>query len=430
MSGRTGVGVISLALAVAGCGSGAIGGGSDADANDDDADAVCGNGVVEAAEECDDANSIDGDGCNVDCLKSGVVRWCVEYAHPGGADGMSVNVAVGPDGILAAGRGRLSNSPDPFKSWVMDVEFDGSSASHVLVPVSGNAELSIGDIGVSPDGDAILVGYLEQTGKPGAVWLGTRSASGTISAQTYADRAGTIAFSVFYGAKGPIVVGAVGKLGWVAQLNDALQIVWEDQFSILGLEEDATDVAEQADGSIAVVGRSLTDLDEVDDIVSPIFHSFVRTYSPDRAEVTTQIISEDSGQSWVLSAVATSASRTVAGGYAYVDVGGTGYAWTITSNTSQLAPALSNADMSGVHDVALGAGGDTYLVGWELDASAIAIVQKIWHFPDLGSGAAGWELTRGAGEVLSVVTAGSYLYIGSVVPVGDEEVAEVCAVSR
>ncbi|WP_052559081.1 hypothetical protein [Enhygromyxa salina] len=428
MSRRTGVGVISLALAVAGCGSGAIGGDSDADANDDDADAVCGNGLVEATEECDDANSIDGDGCNVDCLKSGVVRWCVEYAHPGGADGMSAGVAVGPDGVLVAGWGGLSNDPSTtFKSWVMDVEFDGSSASNELVPVDGDAEVSVGGIAVSPNGDAIFVGYLEQPELPGSAWVGTRSESGTFSSQTYSDPDGTIALSVFYGANGPIVVGAVGKLGWVAQLNGALQIVWEDRFSILGIEEDATDVVEHADGSIMVVGRSRTDLtSELHH--APIFHSFVRTYSPDRAEVTNQIISEGGDQSWVLSAIATSASRTVAGGNAYIDIAGVGYAWSITSDTSQIAPAPSGAAISLVHDVALGSAGDTYLVGAEFDGSAL--VEKIWYFPDIGSGEAGWELTRGAGEVLSVVTAGSYLYTASVLPVGGQKVAEVCAVSR
>lgn len=32
-------------------------------------DSLCGNGILDPAEECDDANNIDGDGCNADCKK-------------------------------------------------------------------------------------------------------------------------------------------------------------------------------------------------------------------------------------------------------------------------------------------------------------------------------------------------------------------------
>ena len=29
--------------------------------------AICGNGQVEGAEQCDDGNTVDGDGCSADC---------------------------------------------------------------------------------------------------------------------------------------------------------------------------------------------------------------------------------------------------------------------------------------------------------------------------------------------------------------------------
>ncbi len=41
----------------------------------DGVDAVCGDGVTEGAEECDDDNDQDGDGCNVDCTLSGAILW-------------------------------------------------------------------------------------------------------------------------------------------------------------------------------------------------------------------------------------------------------------------------------------------------------------------------------------------------------------------
>lgn len=40
-----------------------------------DPPAECGDGIVDADEACDDGNAEDGDGCNVDCLRSGSVVW-------------------------------------------------------------------------------------------------------------------------------------------------------------------------------------------------------------------------------------------------------------------------------------------------------------------------------------------------------------------
>lgn len=51
---------------------------------------VCGNGDVEAAEECDDGNTVDGDGCNADC----VLEFCgdgVVQSNEGCDDGNTVD---------------------------------------------------------------------------------------------------------------------------------------------------------------------------------------------------------------------------------------------------------------------------------------------------------------------------------------------------
>lgn len=63
---------------------------------------VCGNGVLEDSEVCDDGNSVDGDGCNNDCVESGTLL--LEY-RSGEAGGDAVyGLAVGPaDEILVGG---------------------------------------------------------------------------------------------------------------------------------------------------------------------------------------------------------------------------------------------------------------------------------------------------------------------------------------
>ncbi len=47
---------------------------------------VCGNGVVEGEEECDELDEVDGDGCNTDCVRSGSPRWSAVVASEAGND--------------------------------------------------------------------------------------------------------------------------------------------------------------------------------------------------------------------------------------------------------------------------------------------------------------------------------------------------------
>lgn len=47
---------------------------------------VCGDGVVQGDEECDELDGVDGDGCNTDCVRSGSVRWSALVAGDGGDD--------------------------------------------------------------------------------------------------------------------------------------------------------------------------------------------------------------------------------------------------------------------------------------------------------------------------------------------------------
>lgn len=71
---------------------------------DDDASAqpgvMCGDSVVAGDEECDDGNAVDGDGCNVDCVVSGSIRWTLEW-DGAAADSSTPELVVAGDRAIA-----------------------------------------------------------------------------------------------------------------------------------------------------------------------------------------------------------------------------------------------------------------------------------------------------------------------------------------
>lgn len=65
---------------------------------------VCGDGVVEGAEQCDDANDIDGDGCNAGCIEGGALLW--ELRKDGGVAGWDTThdlAVLADDSVVLAG---------------------------------------------------------------------------------------------------------------------------------------------------------------------------------------------------------------------------------------------------------------------------------------------------------------------------------------
>ncbi len=75
---------------------------------------VCGNGMHEVGELCDDGNVQDGDGCNHDCVPSGGILWTVVEDGPNSGDDYAHAVAVlpGGDGVITGRYG--ANGGDLF----------------------------------------------------------------------------------------------------------------------------------------------------------------------------------------------------------------------------------------------------------------------------------------------------------------------------
>lgn len=68
--------------------SGEADGADSGSSSGNDAEAVCGNGIVDAEEDCDDGNMDNADGCSATCEISGAVRW-IQPLPPGFGVGLS-----------------------------------------------------------------------------------------------------------------------------------------------------------------------------------------------------------------------------------------------------------------------------------------------------------------------------------------------------
>jgi cysteine-rich repeat protein len=104
------------------CGDGIVQAGEECDdGNDDDTDAClsnctlasCGDGIVwVGVEECDDGNLVDLDGCNADCTLTAGLAWERTLNSGPGLCDYFYGVDVGPDGTIAV-VGSLRKSSDP-----------------------------------------------------------------------------------------------------------------------------------------------------------------------------------------------------------------------------------------------------------------------------------------------------------------------------
>lgn len=134
---------------------------------------VCGDGVVEGAETCDDGNQTPGDGCQ-ECAKDSVV-FVTSVDFQGGKLG-GLELADQNCRVLAAKAGLAR--PEAFKAWLSDTK---TAAVDRLVHSRGRYVLVNGLV-VAEDWDDLISGVLlrpidvdehGQTGLKLGVWTGT-----------------------------------------------------------------------------------------------------------------------------------------------------------------------------------------------------------------------------------------------------------------
>lgn len=113
---------------------------ADADSSTDTGIPVCGNGVVEGDEECDELDGVDGDGCNTDCVASGSVRWSAVVAgKAGGADRLFGLVRIASGDVVAVGYAGASTRDVLLSRWTIEGE-EVQTAAYDVAGGSDEAE--------------------------------------------------------------------------------------------------------------------------------------------------------------------------------------------------------------------------------------------------------------------------------------------------
>ncbi len=174
---------------------------------------ICGNGILEGVERCDDGDTVNGNGCNIDCEISGSLQWQMFANGAANANDYGAEVAVDAqqnvhiNGILRVGSGNPSR-------WYASMRPDKSGLK------SGNDQFPTNFV-TDLSGLAVAGADL--------IDIGTRS------------------------------TGSDGKNMWIRR-RSATEELWSRGFDGIGEEDGGLDVAVDSTGHIVAVGFETTDL--------------------------------------------------------------------------------------------------------------------------------------------------------------------------
>jgi cysteine-rich repeat protein len=245
---------------------------------------ACGNGYLEADEECDDANTEDGDACTAACqIPCGLEREWIELAPTAESDIAGLRVVAAPDGgIVVVGRIQevtvdQEGNPDagPLQGLVVAYDAAGDKRwERRLGPDMGDLELRDGAVDAA--GDIALVGTIAADDKRD-IWVARLAAEDgaelwSVTVDGELDGSDDLGTGVAVAPDGDVV--ATGQVRnadkdddiWVRKLAAADGApVWTTTWSGTADNGFSTDdggpVAVAADGSVYVLVREYVDFE-------------------------------------------------------------------------------------------------------------------------------------------------------------------------
>ena len=130
--------------------------------------AVCGDGVVEGDEPCDDGNDVVDDGCDPRCERTGALLWTISWDAGFGLDNDGTEIAVDAAGFIYVG-GSQRTDAETNDAVVRRLDADGVEQDRI--EHGGALDQTLHALAVGPDGSLYMGG--QETLEPGRsrAWL-------------------------------------------------------------------------------------------------------------------------------------------------------------------------------------------------------------------------------------------------------------------
>ena len=362
--------------------------------------AVCGNGVIEPGEMCDDGNNEGGDGCEADCtLLAGEAWW--QETIDGGDEDLDRGYDVATD---AAGNIYIvATVLDPFaKNDIFIRKYDPIGISIWTRNYDGGVNLNDQGVAIAGDDAGFMVVAGRQTldANSGSVlWLSKCDPNGQILWQATGAATDNIASLAMFSAT-QFIGGGTIKEGMdtnalLRRYDDQAEELWTVTYAgEAGGPDSIASVAVNDAGDIYVTGREFTD--------ATSFDAWVARYSAGGDEVwSVKVDGPANGADWG-GAIAVSEEGWIAvGGRLDFGDAALGDAWIARYSadgdevwTQTINGAMSGDD--GVSGIALTSGGEIVAVGHEEVAGQ---GRDVWIRKLDGDGAELWTRTiDGAGS--------------------------------
>ncbi len=182
---------------------------------------VCGNGIIEDGEDCDDGEQERCNDCTSDCRRVGIVRAMALYDGHGFSDYFD-DVAVDAAGtIVAAGRTATSTDiPVAHNRVVVAYDEELSLAWAATEDVPGPDDLNC--VVISPAGEVVAAGFHPKPGGGRELWVGRYDARGAETLLAYGGDRSTEALDCTFATDGQLAVSGV-----INQDNGTLFEQWD-----------------------------------------------------------------------------------------------------------------------------------------------------------------------------------------------------------
>ncbi|MBC8068596.1 MAG: DUF4215 domain-containing protein [Deltaproteobacteria bacterium] len=179
---------------------------------------VCGDGIVEDGESCDDENQLAGDGCTL-CQVSGTPQWIFTDGTDAPAEAASAVALASPAGIVVVGA--LATDGADTDVWLEVLDDDGVSQLRRVVAGEGDGDDVAYDVRVRENGDISVVGEISTPVSFTDLWVGRYDGSGSLIDQSQAGSTigsdGARAVALLAGDQ----LAIAGRIGFAAANDDA-----------------------------------------------------------------------------------------------------------------------------------------------------------------------------------------------------------------